>query len=221
MSDVTYNGDIKYRVTVIDFRAEQTTTLVARAFGFNLDKTPDPEDGGETPAVSTVSISGTTLTNSFKSVAGTNLKLTSLAVSSSQESSSIDRPYAPVVTEGTRFRKTSKLTNIPNANLDIIFELTDGLFKTKSGTSTLFPGSITIKVKVIRTEDSSNTTKETTLKITGTLRKGQKYKFVQRVSIDNFSSADSVTIEPLLIKRDSSDGDHKVRFYAAGFNLNP
>lgn len=220
MSDVTYSGNIKYRVTIIDFRAEQTTTLVARAFGFNLDKSLDPDEGGETPAVSTVDINGTTLSNTFKSVGGTLLKLTSVNVTSSQESSSIDRVYAPVVSSGTRFRKEARLTDAPNANLDIIFEITDGLFKTKKGTNALFPGSITIDVKIdIGAISESITTKR--FKITGTLRKGQKYKFVQRVKINNFSSVFRVVVAPVLINRDTSSADHKVRFYAAGFNLNP
>jgi predicted phage tail protein len=217
MSDVTYSGNIEYRVTVIDFRAEQTTTLVARAYGFNLDRSIDIDEGGETPAVSTVDINGTTLSDAFKSVGGTLLKLTSANITSSQESNSIDRVYAPVVTSGTRFRREAKLSDAPNANLDIIFELTDGLFKTKSGTNALFPGSITIDVEV----DIAGISRTNRLKISGTLRSSQKYRFVQRVRVDNFSSVNSVAVAPVLINRATSSADHKVRFVGAGFNLNP
>ena len=207
-------------MTVIDFRAEQTTTLVARAFGFNLDKSLNPDDGGETPATSTVDINGTTLTNSFKSVGGTNLKLTSTSIRSSQESDSIDRVYAPVVSEGTRFRKEATLRDIPNANLDIIFEITDGLFKTKSNSNALFPGSITISNEVtIEQDGQSDVVKTRTFKITGTLRKGQRYRFVQRVKNDNFALVDKIVVKPLLEKVNAKEG--VVRFYAAGFNLNP
>jgi|TARA_R100000482_G_scaffold3638_2_gene1322 predicted phage tail protein len=222
MSDVTYTGNIEYRVTVIDFRAEQTTTLVARAYGFNLDRSIDIDDGGEDPAVSTVDINGTTLSNTFKSVGGTLLKLTSANITSSQESSSIERVYALVVSSGTRFRKTASLSDAPNANLDIIFEITDGLAKKKSGTNALFPGSITISNEVTIKEDGeSDVVKTSTFKITGTLRKGQKYKFVQRVRVDNFSSVNKVVVAPVLIDRDTSSNDHNVRFVGAGFNLNP
>ena len=217
MSDVTYTGNIEYRVTVIDFRAEQTATLVARAYGFNLDRTLDPDEGGETPSVSTVDINGTTLSDTFKSVGGALLKLTSVNVTRSQESDTIDRVDDPVVSVGTRFRKEARLGDAPNPNLDIIFEIRNGLFKTKKGTNAIFPGSITMDVAV--KIDGSTTTKR--FKITGTLRDGQRYRFVQRFNVKNFSSVNGIVIAPVEINRDVDSGDHKVRFYAAGFNLNP